>query len=67
MSEESLYLCLAHVQRMALAAEDDKPPYPFDIGLFRANGIALEPDAMAHLIEQFNRRLIHEILLAFIG
>ena len=59
---------LAHLRRMpALSMEQDKTPYPVQIGLFRAIAVVQTPHGFADLLQQLrflgSVAVVHEDLL----
>ena len=52
VAQEPLDMDRGQIRRLLLAKTNDVALNPIDIGLLGANGIVLDPDAVAHLIEQ---------------
>ena len=52
VGEERLDLRAAHIFGVALAVEQDEAPDPIDVGLLGADGVVLDANRVAHLIEQ---------------
>ena len=59
MGEEGFHLCGAHVLGVALVVEKDVAFDPVDVGLLGADGVVLQADDVANLIEQFLGTLFH--------
>ncbi len=51
--EERFHFRAAHVFGVALVMKQDKALDPVHVGFFGADGIVLEADHIAHLVEQF--------------
>jgi hypothetical protein len=50
--QEPLDLQGAHLGRMTLPVEEDEPPDPADVGLFRPAAVVTDPERRAHAIEK---------------
>ena len=53
VGQEGFYLRHAHLLGMEFIMEEDVAPDPVHVGLFGADGIVLELDGIAHLIQEF--------------
>ena len=59
LGEKPIELPRTHLQRMPFVVIEDKALGPVDVGLLGAVGIVLEPNCIAHLIEQLFGSLCH--------
>jgi len=53
--QKRLHLGRPHVARMLLAVKQDEAPNPLNVLRFRPDAVMLDPNSLAHLIEQFGR------------
>ena len=53
IGQESFDFGRAHFTGMTFAVKQDKTPRPIHIDAFSPNGIMLDTDALAHLVQQF--------------
>jgi hypothetical protein len=53
MRQKGLDVCGSHVVRMALLWKNNVPFDPGDLGLLRMQGIVLESDGFAYVVEPF--------------
>ena len=46
---------IAKLARVTLVVKQNEVPRPVDVGILRAQGVVLEPDGGAQLVEEFGR------------
>ena len=46
---------IAKLARVTLVVKQNEVPRPVDVGILRAQGVVLEPDGSAQLVEEFGR------------
>jgi glycerol-3-phosphate dehydrogenase len=56
MAQKILDLVCAHVPGMTLAVKQDEAADPADVGLFSAQAVMLDPDALADLVQETGSR-----------